>query len=82
MTKATLIALGMTLFPIFDVPVFWPILLLYFLALLFFTTRRQVAHMIKHRYVPWSAPKQQYGDSAPAGKGAARKAPKGKRAAD
>lgn len=33
---------------------FWPILLLYFIALFFLTMKRQIKHMIKHRYVPWS----------------------------
>ena len=35
-------------------PVFWPILLLYWLVLLFVTMRRQIKHMIKYRYVPFS----------------------------
>ena len=43
-----------TLFPLFDVPVFWPILLVYFCALFFVTMRRQIRHMIKHRYIPFS----------------------------
>ena len=42
-----------TLFPFLDVPVFWPILFLYWLALATFTLRRQIKHMIKHRYVPF-----------------------------
>jgi len=36
------------------VPVFWPILLVYFCALFFVTMRRQIRHMIKHRYIPFS----------------------------
>lgn len=32
----------MTLFPVFDVPVFWPILLLYFITLFILTMKRQV----------------------------------------
>ena len=43
-----------TFFPIFDVPVFWPILLLYFFVLLFVTMKRQIKHMIKHRYIPFT----------------------------
>jgi hypothetical protein len=50
----------MTFFEIFDVPVFWPILLLYFIVLFIITMKRQIKHMIKHKYVPWSAGKQQY----------------------
>ena len=52
--KGTGMAACMTLFPIFDVPVFWPVLLLYFLILLFFTMKRQILHMVKHKYVPFS----------------------------
>lgn len=48
----------MTLFPIFDIPVFWPILLLYWLVLLFITMRRQIRHMIKYRYIPFSTGKK------------------------
>lgn len=48
----------MTLFPVFDVPVFWPILLLYWLVLFTVTMKRQIKHMIKHKYVPWSTGKK------------------------
>ena len=41
-------------FPPADLPVFWPILLVYFCALFFVTMRRQIRHMIKHRYIPFS----------------------------
>ena len=37
----------MTFFSIFNIPVFWPILLLYFIALFFLTMKRQIKHMIK-----------------------------------
>ncbi len=56
--KAILIGTTMTLFPIFDIPVFWPILLLYWLVLLFITMRRQIRHMIKYRYIPFSTGKK------------------------
>ena len=42
----------------FDIPVFWPILLMYWFILLFVTMKRQVKHMIKHRYLPFSWGKQ------------------------
>ena len=45
---------------IFDIPVFWPILLLYFIALFVLTMKRQIQHMVKHRYVPFSWGKQRY----------------------
>eukprot|EP00873_Tetraselmis_striata_P016386 jgi/Tetstr1/436650/TSEL_025445.t1 len=58
--KSFLTGLVMTLFPVFDVPVFWPILLLYFIVLLSITMKRQIKHMIKYKYVPWSAGKKKY----------------------
>lgn len=52
-TRATAIALVCTAFPIFDVPVYWPILLVYFITLFTITMRRQLEHMKKYKYVPW-----------------------------
>ena len=40
-------AFFMTFFSIFNIPVFWPILLLYFIALFVLTMKRQIKHMIK-----------------------------------
>ena len=58
----------MTFFSVFDVPVFWPVLLMYFLILFFLQMKRQIRHMIKHRYVPFSWGKTKYdgGKAAPA----------------
>ncbi|XP_013598084.1 PREDICTED: LOW QUALITY PROTEIN: protein RER1A [Brassica oleracea var. oleracea] len=55
MTKAFCIAFVMTFFSLFDVPVFWPILLFVL------TMRRQISHMIKYKYIPFSFGKQKYG---------------------
>jgi hypothetical protein len=52
-TRATLIALFCTSSEIFDVPVYWPILLVYFFVLFALTMRRQIQHMIKYKYVPF-----------------------------
>jgi len=59
-TKATLIALFCTFFEAFNIPVFWPILLLYFLTLFGITMKRQIKHMIKYRYLPWTRGKTRY----------------------
>ncbi|KAF9678536.1 hypothetical protein SADUNF_Sadunf07G0045000 [Salix dunnii] len=65
-TKAFCIAFVMTFFSVFDVPVFWPILLTYWVMLFVLTMRRQISHMIKYRYVPFSTGKQRYdGKKAP-----------------
>ncbi|KAJ7733543.1 retrieval of early ER protein Rer1 [Mycena maculata] len=52
-TRATLIALFCTLSEVFDVPVYWPILVVYFFVLFALTMRRQIQHMIKYKYVPF-----------------------------
>ncbi|KAH8066230.1 ATPase [Aureococcus anophagefferens] len=44
-TKGVVVAFFMTFF---SIPVFWPILLIYFFALFFLTMKRQIKHMIKH----------------------------------
>ncbi|XP_024402818.1 protein RER1A [Physcomitrium patens] len=59
-TKALIVAFTLTFFSIFDVPVFWPILLLYWIVLFVLTMKRQIRHMIKYRYVPFSLGKQRY----------------------
>ncbi|EKD00237.1 ER to transport-related protein [Trichosporon asahii var. asahii CBS 8904] len=61
-TKATTIALLCTITRATDVPVYWPILLVYFCTLFALTMRRQIQHMIKYRYIPWDlGRKQRYG---------------------
>lgn len=57
-TKAFVIAFVMTFFSVFDVPVFWPILLCYWVVLFVLTMKRQIVHMIKYKYVPFSIGKQ------------------------
>merc|ERR1711998_717530 len=61
LTKAFVVAFFMTFFSVFNIPVFWPILLLYFIALFFLTMKRQIKHMWKHNYVPWSSGKAKFG---------------------
>ncbi|RSH87313.1 hypothetical protein EHS25_003222 [Saitozyma podzolica] len=57
-TKATAIALVCTITRATDVPVYWPILLVYFLTLFGLTMRRQIQHMIKYRYIPFDLGKK------------------------
>ncbi|XP_077253503.1 protein RER1B-like [Tasmannia lanceolata] len=59
-TKAFCVAFVMTFFSVFDVPVFWPILLFYWIVLFVLTMKRQILHMIKYRYIPFSIGKQKY----------------------
>jgi len=59
--KSTLIAFFCTFFEFFDIPVFWPILVMYFIVLTCLTMKRQIMHMIKYRYIPFTTgkPKRQ-----------------------
>lgn len=65
-TKAFCIAFLMTFFSMFDVPVFWPILLFYWIVLFVLTMKRQIMHMIKYKYIPFSIGKQTYRGKKPA----------------
>ena len=60
MTKSTLIGLICTFFDVFDVPVFWPILVMYFITLFCITMKRQIKHMIKYKYLPFTRNKPRY----------------------
>lgn len=59
-TKATAIALVCSFVPALDIPVFWPILLIYFCLLFALTMRRQIQHMIRYKYVPFDFGKRKY----------------------
>jgi hypothetical protein len=59
-TRATSFAFFCTFFELFNVPVFWPILVMYFIMLFVITMKRQLRHMIKHKYVPWTAGKKKF----------------------
>jgi len=62
-TRATIIALLCTTSEIFDVPVYWPILVCYFFVLFALTMRRQIQHMIKYKYIPFDiGRKARYGN--------------------
>ncbi len=47
--RGTATAFLMTFFTMFDVVVYWPILVMYFLLLLVLTLRDRIAHMVKHK---------------------------------
>ncbi|KAG0462978.1 hypothetical protein HPP92_021454 [Vanilla planifolia] len=67
-TKAFCVAFIMTFFSIFDVPVFWPILLFYWVVLFALTMKRQILHMIKYKYIPFDIGKQSYGGKKSTGR--------------
>ncbi|EPY52606.1 Rer1 family protein [Schizosaccharomyces cryophilus OY26] len=59
-TRATVMALAASMFRIFDIPVFWPVLVVYYFVLSFFCFRRQLQHMLKYRYVPFDIGKRRF----------------------
>ncbi|CAL9702772.1 unnamed protein product [Knipowitschia caucasica] len=59
-TKGIAIAMICTFFEAFNVPVFWPILVMYFIMLFCITMKRQIKHMIKYRYLPFTHGKRTY----------------------
>lgn len=58
--KAIIIGTGCTFFEMFNIPVFWPILVMYFCILFVLTMKRQIKHMIKYRYLPFTHGKKKY----------------------
>lgn len=63
-TRAAVIALFFTTSRAFDIPVYYPILLGYFVILFVLTMRKQIQHMIKYKYVPFTVGKKSYKPSA------------------
>lgn len=59
--RATVLSLLTSFFTIFDIPVFWPILVMYFIILFCLTMRKQIQHMVKYRYLPFDLGKTRYG---------------------
>merc|ERR1719499_1785693 len=59
-TKATAIAFFCTFFELFNIPVFWPILVMYFITLFCITMKRQIKHMIRYRYIPFTFGKPKF----------------------
>ncbi|KAL0248081.1 hypothetical protein GEMRC1_003318 [Eukaryota sp. GEM-RC1] len=57
---ATLLSLFATFIPFFDVPVYLPIIVIYFIGISFAMLRVHVSHWIKYRYLPFNLGKKQY----------------------
>jgi len=64
-TKATVIAFCCTFFKALDIPVFWPILVMYFITLFCITMKRQIKHMIRYRYIPFTFGKPKFQGKEP-----------------
>ena len=61
-TKALVISILLTITRFTDIPVFWPILLGYFILLFLFTMKDRIKHMIKYKYVPFNVGKKTYSE--------------------
>ncbi|KAI5848189.1 retrieval of early ER protein Rer1 [Tricharina praecox] len=59
-TRAIGFSMVATMFDACDIPVFWPVLVIYWIILFALTMRRQIQHMIKYRYVPFTFGKTRY----------------------
>lgn len=66
--KAVFIGMICTFFEALNVPVFWPILVMYFIILFTITMKRQIKHMIKYRYLPFTHGKAKYQGKEDSGK--------------
>ncbi|CCW72119.1 unnamed protein product [Phytomonas sp. Hart1] len=60
MMKVILSCLVLVMFPFLDIPVYWPILLVYFVVLCITQMGGRIKHMIRYKYVPWNAGKPKY----------------------
>jgi hypothetical protein len=69
--RSVAVGFALTFFPPADLPVFWPILLVYWVALFAVTMRRQIKHMVKHKYLPFDLHKPRAGGSRGGGGGGA-----------
>ena len=56
-----IIGIIVTFFERFNIPIYWPILVLYFIAIFIFEMRKQIKKMIKYHYFPWDVGKMKYG---------------------
>lgn len=59
-TQGIIVGFFCTFFQALNLPVFWPMLVFYFLFMFIMTMRQQINHMIKYRYLPFSFGKKTY----------------------
>ena len=53
----------LTLFDYFNFPIYWPLLVFYFIFMTIFLCRYKIEHMIRYKYIPFDFGKQKYGGS-------------------
>eukprot|EP00047_Mylnosiga_fluctuans_P003144 m.227678 g.227678 ORF g.227678 m.227678 type:complete len:197 (+) comp11624_c0_seq1:36-626(+) len=66
--RAILLGIASTFFQVFNVPVFWPILVVYFIVLFGVSMKRQIKHMIRYKYLPFTTGKPKHKGKEDTGK--------------
>eukprot|EP00039_Didymoeca_costata_P019617 m.338268 g.338268 ORF g.338268 m.338268 type:complete len:194 (+) comp18363_c0_seq1:182-763(+) len=66
--RAVLLSFGATFFEAFNVPVFWPILVMYFFILFGISMKQRIKHMLKYNYVPMDIGKPKFKGKEDSGK--------------
>ena len=63
LVRATLLCMFLTLFEYFNFPIFWPLLVFYFVFMTIFLCRYKIEHMIRYKYIPFDFGKKKYGNN-------------------
>ncbi len=60
LTQASVACMGLTFFEFFAFPIYWPLLVFYFVMMTTFLCRYKIDHMIRYRYIPFDFGKKSY----------------------
>ena len=66
--QGTVLCIFLTLFEFFAFPIFWPLLVFYFIMMTTFLCRYKLEHMIRYRYIPFDFSKKSYSGGKKKGK--------------
>ena len=66
--QGTLVCTFLTFFEYFDFPIFWPLLVFYFVFMTTFLCRYKIEHMIRYKYIPFDFGKKSYSKKSRGGK--------------
>ncbi len=59
-TIALIASIGLSFVQILNIPVFWPLLVMYFIMVMLVAFKTKIAHMIRYRYLPIDIGKRRY----------------------
>ncbi len=60
---AFMVSIGLSYVEFLNIPVFWPLLVMYFIMVVIVTFKTKIAHMIKYNYIPIDIGKRTYGNN-------------------